>query len=316
MTHRHASHAGSWYTDDPSTLKSQLETWISNVQQQSDVSSASDYRQEGKELRCVIAPHAGYAYSGQASAWAYYFVKDLLSRQNRRYRRVFVLGPSHHVYLDRCALSPCSVLETPIGSLSVDREMITELEQKYPRLFNTWTRRADEREHSLEMHFPYLAHIFASLRSQGSQDEHVKFVPIVVGAVSHEVENAVGRVLAEYLKSDPDTFVVVSSDFCHWGSRFQYQYLPKRHQEIYKDIESLDREGMSRIESASPDAFHEYLDRTKNTICGRHPISVLMYALQHVGKEPRIKFVHYSQSSSCQSPRDSSVSYASALVFL
>lgn len=66
------------------------------------------------------------------------------------------------------------------------------------------------------------------------------------------------------------------------------------------------------------DKFAKYLVRTKNTICGRHPIGVLLGALAHLEKEgnikPELKFVRYEQSSSCHSIRDSSVSYASAYI--
>jgi len=63
--------------------------------------------------------------------------------------------------------------------------------------------------------------------------------------------------------------------------------------------------------------FSEYLTRTKNTICGRHPIGVLLGALSELEKGDRsaeIKWVRYEQSSECFNIRDSSVSYASAYV--
>ena len=63
--------------------------------------------------------------------------------------------------------------------------------------------------------------------------------------------------------------------------------------------------------------FAEYLARTKNTICGRHPIGVLLGALTTLakgGKSPKMKWVRYEQSSECMTIRDSSVSYASAFV--
>jgi len=68
----------------------------------------------------------------------------------------------------------------------------------------------------------------------------------------------------------------------------------------------------------SHDAFAKYLARTKNTICGRHPIGVLLGALAFLEREtgihPSMKWVRYEQSSACLTVRDSSVSYASAWV--
>jgi len=63
--------------------------------------------------------------------------------------------------------------------------------------------------------------------------------------------------------------------------------------------------------------FTEYLARTKNTICGRHPIGVLLGALSELekgGRSSEVKWVRYEQSSKCFSIKDSSVSYASAYV--
>lgn len=74
----------------------------------------------------------------------------------------------------------------------------------------------------------------------------------------------------------------------------------------------------SNAEGAHGD-FARYLARTKNTICGRHPIGVLLGALSALEKEnsdlhATIKWVRYEQSSACLTIRDSSVSYASAYV--
>jgi MEMO1 family protein len=63
--------------------------------------------------------------------------------------------------------------------------------------------------------------------------------------------------------------------------------------------------------------FAEYLARTKNTICGQHPIGVLLGALSEIedrGRAPKLKWVRYDRSSLCFTIKDSSVSYASAYV--
>ena len=69
--------------------------------------------------------------------------------------------------------------------------------------------------------------------------------------------------------------------------------------------------------SSAHHEFADYLQRTKNTICGRHPIGVLLGALSALeteGRVPKLKFVRYEQSSACKNINDSSVSYASAYV--
>jgi len=93
-----------------------------------------------------------------------------------------------------------------------------------------------------------------------------------------------------------------------------YRY-DKRYGDVWQSIEALDRKGMALIESLDPQGFSSYLRSFRNTICGRHPIGVFLNAIvafkdkQH----PKMKFVHYAQSSKVRYKQDSSVSYAAAV---
>lgn len=215
---------------------------------------------------------------------------------------MFLLGPSHHYYTCKCALSTTSTYKTPLGDLPIDLEVYEEL--KATGKFEDMDIDVDEAEHSMEMHLPYLAKVF--------QGRAVKIVPILVGALSSESEAAYGKLLAKYL-DDPANFFSVSSDFCHWGLRFNYTYYEKKRGPIYKSIEALDQNGMSIIESGNPEAFKDYLSQYDNTICGRHPIAVFLHMAKNCSTNVKIKFLQYEQSSHCKSMRDSSVSYASAV---
>lgn len=294
---RTASHAGSWYSDDPAELGGQLDGWL---EQAREAVPAQDARRG--RARAVVAPHAGYSYSGPAAAYAY----QALAAERDRVRRVFVVGPSHHKYSRKCELPRAGRCLTPLGALEVDQRVVAELRKTGE--FGEMTREEDEDEHSLEMHLPYVA------RALGDRLGRVTVVPLVVGSLSARAEARYGALLAPYL-DDPDNFFVVSSDFCHWGARFRFQHHEPKRGEIWQSIEALDRAGMDLIEAQDAAAFREYQERTGNTICGRHPIAVLLHA---VGSRPGFstRFLHYSQSSRCTSMRDSSVSYASAVVRL
>ncbi|XP_058195539.1 uncharacterized protein LOC131311919 [Rhododendron vialii] len=282
---RRASHAGSWYTDNPKKLAEELDGWL----RASGLVKSSD-------VRGVIAPHAGYSYSGRAAAYAFGNIDPA------SITRVFLLGPSHHYYTPKCALSRATVYKTPIGDLPIDLEVIEEL--KATGKFELMDLQVDEAEHSMEMHLPYLAKVFHGYS--------VKVVPILVGAVSAENEAMYGELLAKYV-DDSNNFFSVSSDFCHWGSRFNFMHYDKKHGAIHRSIEALDRMGMDIIETGDPDAFKRYLLEYDNTICGRHPISVFLHMLKNSSTKMKIKFLRYEQSSQCKSMRDSSVSYASAV---
>ncbi|KZT30426.1 UPF0103-domain-containing protein [Neolentinus lepideus HHB14362 ss-1] len=324
MSIRRATHAGSWYTRDGNELNGELTDWLEDVKPTED----EDYTPPIKGCKAIIAPHAGYSYSGPTAAWAYKSI-DVAG-----IKRVFILGPSHHVYLDGCALSLCKEYETPIGNLPLDVATIQEL--KAAGHFSDMNREIDEDEHSIEMHIPYVRKVFEGM--------DIKIVPILVGAINKDKEVLFGHILAPYLARE-DTFCVVSSDFCHWGTRFQYTFyypepLPSEtpavrlsrngpmpptlsQYPIHASISALDHEAMDLLTvppntaSHAHDAFAAYLARTKNTICGRHPIGVLLgslSALEQEGRQPIIKWVRYAQSSKCLSIRDSSVSYSSAYI--
>ncbi|EIN13698.1 UPF0103-domain-containing protein [Punctularia strigosozonata HHB-11173 SS5] len=331
MSVREASHAGSWYTDDRQRLNTQLSGWLQDVKPQED----DNFHPPIEGCKAIIGPHAGYSYSGPAAAWAYKSIDTV------GIRRVFVLGPSHHVYLDGCALSRCNGYETPIGDLPLDLETIQDL--RNTGKFSDMDLETDENEHSIEMHLPYIRKVF--------EGQNIKLVPILVGAIDTEKETLFGELIAPYLLRD-DTFCVVSSDFCHWGARFRYtNYYPDpalvpssvratqlststkatmyQHHPIHASISALDHEAMNILtipaNTATKDAhnvFAAYLAKTKNTICGRHPIGVLLGALAFIDSTKSgdqhnsitMRWVRYEQSSKCASPRDSSVSYASAYV--
>jgi AmmeMemoRadiSam system protein B len=136
-----------------------------------------------------------------------------------------------------------------------------------------------------------------------------------VGNLSRKKLEIYGSIFAKYL-ADPSALLVISSDFCHWGSRFSYTHTLGNDIPIYQSIENLDKQGMSLIEGLDGEGFAAYLQHTENTICGRHPIRLLLQACRQLidQKSASIvcRFTHYAQSSEVRTIRDSSVSYASA----
>ncbi|GJP46392.1 hypothetical protein CLOM_g5685 [Closterium sp. NIES-68] len=262
---RHASHAGSWYTDDAEDLGEEIEAWL----------AASGVTPDAA-VRAVIAP-----------------------------RRIFLLGPSHHHYTRKCVLPRATSFHTPVAPLPIDTQVISEL--RATGEFEEMGRHVDEAEHSLEMHAPFLAHL--------CKDHNVLLVPIMVGSLDAAAEARYGGILSRYF-SDSSNFFSISSDFCHWGSRFRFTPYDKAHGPIHKAIEAMDREGMALIETGKAKAFRDYIERTGNTVCGRHPIGLLLQMAELSPSPPSIRFVQYEQSSHCHSMRDSSVSYASAVVTL
>ncbi|KAH3948901.1 hypothetical protein HBI56_002020 [Parastagonospora nodorum] len=327
MVTREASHAGSWYTSNGKQLSQQLDGWLEAVpsfttpigtasSEQGDVSIPTP------NARAIIAPHAGYSYSGPAAAWAY------KSADWANAKRVFLLGPSHHHYLSGAATTACDKYATPLGDLIIDTALVQEIKQEWG--LETMSQDVDEAEHSLEMHLPYIYKML-SLHNNPSS---VPLVPIMIGNTSPSTESKYGSLLAPYL-SDPTNIFVISSDFCHWGSRFRYTYyespdgasatqLTRKSKidedwPIHESIKAVDKESMDAVESGHHKRFLEQLKETGNTVCGRHPIGVFMAAVESadVGEgKGRFKFVRYERSSLVEDYGDSSVSYCSAFAVL
>jgi AmmeMemoRadiSam system protein B len=232
-----------------------------------------------------------------------------LEARKDKVKRIFLLGPSHHEPFTGCALPSPSLTKyaTPLGDIKLDSEVIETLAKAEKKRWLRLEKSVDEAEHSLEMHLPYIFH------SMSGSD--FTLVPIMVGSLSSGLEDVYGQLLAPYAEDDSN-FFIVSSDFCHWGKRFSYTpFDSKNYSEIYKYITDLDRQGMDAVETGKVTEFRNYLSKTKNTICGRNPILVLLAIHSHSKTKFKTEFIHYAQSSQCADMEDSSVSYASAVVY-
>jgi hypothetical protein len=331
---RRAYHAGSWYSDEEAALDSTLSRYLAAAAKE-DVSPASS------SLRAIICPHAGFSYSGLTAAFGYNHLEQELAKNDSPIRHILVFHPSHHVYLNGCAVSGAQRIETPLGDLPVDgalRDEILNLASKKKSLggataaFSVMDRDVDEAEHSGEMQYPYIAKVQNNANKKKGTTSMIPILPIMCGNISNSQESEYGSLLAGIVARN-DVFSVVSTDFCHWGRRFSYQPRPSTNGpasalEIFEFIQNLDRQGMHHIEMKEPGAFAKYLKETRNTICGRHAIQTWLNAVVHSeisnkdnsnrngcsdSRELNIEFNKYAQSSNVRSMRESSVSYASAI---
>ena len=222
MAVRGASHAGSWYSASATALTSQLDHWLAQVPD--EIPGIGKLPLSG--ARVVISPHAGYAYSGPCAAWAY----KCLDLSNAK--RIFILHPSHHHHLSTAALPSVQAYETPLSSnpLPLDLETIEHLSsltattsQNRPVKFTTMSADVDEAEHSGEMQLPYIHRLLQKHFPGQPESSYPPLVPIMIGSTNPATEAALGKILAPYMVDESNVFAI-SSDFCHWGSRFGYTY--------------------------------------------------------------------------------------------
>ncbi|MGQ9365715.1 AmmeMemoRadiSam system protein B [Azospirillum sp. ST 5-10] len=175
--------AGTFYPADPAALDRMVADCIG--------------RAPGEPLpaKAIVAPHAGYVYSGAIAGTAYAAVRH----RGAAVRRVVLLGPAHRHPFRGLAAPSADGLRTPLGTVAVDRAGIAAiLDLPGVQILD----RAFDGEHGLEVHLPFIQRCFPA----------AAVVPLVVGAAPAE---AVERVL-ERLWGGPETLVVVSSDLSHF----------------------------------------------------------------------------------------------------
>jgi hypothetical protein len=172
--------------------------------------------------KALIAPHAGYVYSGPIAASAY----ALLAPARDRIKRVILLGPTHRVAVRGLALPGVRRFATPLGAVEIDSAAVDAIRQ-LPQV--VISDEAHALEHSLEVHVPFLQKVLADFR----------LVPLAVGFATPE---DVAEVL-EKLWGGAETLIVVSSDLSHYLT--------------YGKAQSADRATCDAILELSTDIDHE-----------------------------------------------------------
>ena len=209
-TVRHPVWAGRFYEADPAELNRVI-SQLTRKAHETQVQIPAD-----KQLRALIMPHAGYAYSGWTAAHA----ALVLSRH--QFSKVILLGPNHYIIgLHNAAICDVSAYETPLGRISLHKDVAKLLLQ--PDLFQTLPAARDQ-EHSLEVILPFLQNDLGEFQ----------LVPVIVGQGDvHRLSKALDPLI------DDNTLLVVSSDLSHFLS--------------YSEAVLRDRQTIDEIVNLKPD---------------------------------------------------------------
>ena len=183
---RPAAVAGLFYPADPVRLQTEVLELLGGAAPASKVMP-----------KALIAPHAGYVYSGRVAGAA--FAK--LRARGQTITRVVLIGPAHYAHVGGIAVSSVDAFETPLGRVHVDTETCSQIGRFE---FVTQTDAPHEPEHALEVELPFLQTVLSSFQ----------LVPLVVGdAAPREIAH-----LLRQLWDGPETLIVVSSDLSHYHS--------------------------------------------------------------------------------------------------
>ncbi|HUV38122.1 MAG TPA: AmmeMemoRadiSam system protein B, partial [Planctomycetota bacterium] len=273
---------GGWFPADPDTLRATVDRCLAD---------AGDVKVEGKVL-VVIAPHAGYAYSASTAGCAFKPV------QGRAYKRVIVLAPSHRAGFSGASIADVDAYATPLGTVPLDKTSCLKLLaadgfRSHPT--------AHREEHSLQAELPFLQRTLADW----------KLVPVLMGPWQDERSIAKIADALRPLLTD-DTLLVVSSDFTHYGEGDPFRYAPFKT-DLKDNIRKLDVGAIDRICDNDYAGFRAYLAKTRVTICGREPISVVLKLFEGK-KSVRGKLVRYANSGDATGDYRHAVSYAAIVI--
>jgi MEMO1 family protein len=253
-TIRNPAVAGRFYPADPGELRKMVRTFLAGA----DTS--------GPAPKALIAPHAGYVYSGPIAASAYKLVESLRGVVTR----VVLLGPSHRVPFHGLALHSADAFATPLGTIPVDREGVAAI-ARFPQV--VILDEAHAMEHSLEVHLPFL-------------QEALGDFSLVALAVGDAAPAEVDEVL-EALWGGPETLVVISSDLSHY---YDYDTARTLDEATTRAIESFRFEDVD-----SGDACGRVPIRGLLSLARRHNLRVETVDLRSSGDTagPRSEVVGY-----------------------
>ena len=277
--------AGSWYPEDRTNLVAGAH-FLMRLAASAPVLPARPV--------ALVVPHAGWTYSGLAAATAFRLLKP------GDFERVVVVAPSHQGSFRGYALDDATAYRTPIGDVPLCDGTLAALQGADARVVPG----ISEREHAVEIELPFL------------QEALGRFclAPVLVGDTDDGLERAFAERLAKL--DDGRTLFVFSSDFAHYGPRFDFQPFGALSPAARDKVRAMDERGVTLLASVDARGFRDYLRETGNTICGRHGLATLLELLPRIAPHARaVTLARYASADLPGMKDDSSVSYV-AMAFL
>lgn len=263
--------AGSWYPGNPSVLKRDIAGFLNLVP---DTESAG-------VVVSIIAPHAGYIYSGQVAAYAY---KRICGNN---YDAVIVAGPSHRAAFPGISIFSRGGYETPLGIVPVDEELASEI-KKNSNLVSDIPA-AHLQEHSLEIQLPFLQYIMGNF----------SFVPLVMGDQGADACQELARAIYAAAQGRK-VLIVGSSDLSHFHS--------------YNEASRLDSVALRHLKNSDARGLLSSLGKGNTEACGGGPMAVAMLVASMMGANSA-QVLKYANSGDVTGDKSSVVGYAAAIYF-
>jgi len=228
----------------------------------------------GAGAKGIVAPHAGYVYSGAVAAQAYAAIPATFSGT------FVVIGPSHRGFLTSGSAIPW---ETPLGVVDTDAEFVAALGVAVDESSHA-------AEHSLEVQMPFIKFRFPRAR----------IAPVMMGDQDHAVAARLGQAIADAAEAERrDIRIVASSDFSH--------YIPEA---VARDQDLYTIEALRTLDTAE---FYRRIVSRKVSACGYGPITAMAEACRAMGAQEG-RLLTYATSGDVTGDRNEVVGYAAVAV--
>ena len=266
--------AGTWYSANPNLLRETVADYI-------DTATLPDLP---GEVVALVAPHAGYQYSGVVAGHAFKAVKG------NTYETVAVISPMHQYHPKPILTSAHRAYRTPLGDIPLAEEKLAEINNALDVKFKLrLTAVANDQEHSLEIELPFL---------QCALKNNFNLIPLMLRDQTHQTANQLGQVLAEVLKGE-SCLMVASSDLSHFYSE--------------DTAKQLDGTVLQALENFSPDSLFELKNQNQGHACGMAAIAAVLWAARDLGGT-NVTLLMYDTSATTSGDKTSVVGYGAAAI--
>jgi AmmeMemoRadiSam system protein B/AmmeMemoRadiSam system protein A len=264
--------AGSWYPSNKQELSFMIRGYL-------------DEARPGKidgRIFALIAPHAGYAFSGPVAAYGFKLV------EKSQFNTVVLIGISHRKPFDGIAIYDRGSFRTPLGEIPVDAKLASEIAGADPRIGHVPELFAEE--NSLEIQIPFI-----QTALPGSA-----IVPIAFGTQKYEDAVMLADALARALKDRDDVLVVASTDLSHYHR--------------YDEANSIDAFMMKVLNTMKAKDLYDEARLGTAELCGIMPVAATLLASEKLGFGS-IKVLKYANSGDTSGDKSRVVGYLSAVIY-
>jgi AmmeMemoRadiSam system protein B/AmmeMemoRadiSam system protein A len=239
---REAAFAGSFYDSDEIILRETISSFFAKAKE----NRRSHYS------KIVLAPHAGYVFSGQIAA-------DAINQLDKeKIKRVFIIASAHYYLFKGVSIDTSDFYSTPLGKIPVDTKIANELIKNHNIISHI--PNAHKKEHCIEVQIPLLQYHL----------ENFQIVPIIIGSYDTETPKQLAKALNKYLNDKENAFVI-STDFSHYPN--------------YTDAIRVDNETSNAIISGNPSELLEIIEKHKKVyvpkletdLCGWTSVLTALY---------------------------------------